>query len=96
MFPGVPTHKGGCVSRRVAKMTQAQTDIAVVQGWKDAALAAREQSMADFYERILVALREVHQSARRALPEPEGEPSLYEQYRAGLRGRTSPRSVEAE
>ena len=39
------------------KMTQRQLDIAVVQGWKDCAIAAREPLMVELYERLLGALR---------------------------------------
>lgn len=39
------------------KMTQAQLDYEVVKGWRDAALAAREDRMVAFYERLLAALK---------------------------------------
>lgn len=39
-------------------MTQRALDLAVVQGWKDAAVAARESLMVAFYDRLLVALRD--------------------------------------
>ena len=41
-----------------SKMTQRQADIAVVQGWRDCAIAAREPLMVELYERLLGALRE--------------------------------------
>lgn len=38
-------------------MTQAQTDYEVVKGWRDCAIAAREENMVAFYERLLAALK---------------------------------------
>jgi hypothetical protein len=42
----------------MAEMTQAQTDQAVVQGWLDNAIAARETAIQPFYRRLLAALTE--------------------------------------
>lgn len=50
-------HPGRDEMKSAKKMPQEQADLSEGQGWKDAALAAREQNMADFYGRLLVALR---------------------------------------
>jgi hypothetical protein len=39
-----------------SKMTQAQIDAEVVKGWRDSAIAAREDTMVPFYDRLLAAL----------------------------------------
>lgn len=44
-------------ARKTPRMTQAQTDVEVVKGWRDCAIAARETTMVAFYERLLAALR---------------------------------------
>lgn len=45
------------LSQGKRSMTQAQTDYEVVKGWRDCALAAREETMVAFYERLLAALK---------------------------------------